>query len=88
MTTVTSTDLRERVSQLLHVALVELRALSLDHAPHRQIADLADAVENFPTYLLHEPTIEEWDMVKFCLKNYTSNYPESGWSLVHDLDAE
>ena len=85
--TATAPDLGRRVGYILHVGCTIIRSLGYDHAPHDQIADLADALEILPRYL-PEPSEKDWEMVRFVVTNYNDHYPESGWRLVRCLDED
>jgi hypothetical protein len=86
--TTTTVGLRHRVAYLLHVGIAEIRNLGYENAPQGQIADLADAIENFPRYIVDEPTPDDWEMVRFVIENYNKHYPDSGWVLVQALDKD
>jgi hypothetical protein len=85
---VVSNTLRARVAYLLHWGCVEIRSLAFAGAPHQQIADLADALELLPRYVLEEPSPDDWEMVRFVITNYNNHYPDSGWRLVQRLDID
>ena len=68
----TGQDLKKRLLYILHLGLTEVRDLALA-AGHKQISDLADAMEILPG-LVDRCSEDDLEMIRFVLKNYQDKY--------------
>lgn len=78
-------DLRRRILFILHRGFTEVRNLALIGGSTEQIADLADALEIIPGMLLRWDA-DQWDMLRFVLKNYEDKYPTGRFDYTPYLD--
>ena len=70
--TATASDLRKRLSYILHLGFVEARNLALASG-NAQIAELADALEILPRFA-ENCTEDDLEMIRFVLKGYQDKY--------------
>lgn len=79
-------ELARRLLYIIHLGFVEARLLALGQR-HQQLFDLADALENFSSY------IDTWedahlDMIRFNLKTYQEKYSEASFDYLAKLDRD
>ena len=65
--------------ELLHRGFMAIQHQALE-AGHKQIADLADAMEIIPHIMMGKPDDEE--LLRFVLENYRDKYPEGSHYLL------
>jgi hypothetical protein len=79
-------ELARRLLYIIHLGFVEARLLALGER-HQQLFDLADALENFSSY------IDTWeenyiDMIRFNLKIYQEKYPGGTFDFLAKLERD
>jgi hypothetical protein len=79
-------DLARRLLFILHRGLVQARNLALA-ANNEQLADLTDALEILPGLLDHWQD-EDFETVRFVLRNYQEKYPGSSYDFQASLERD
>ena len=79
-------ELARRLLYIIHRGFVEARLLALG-ACHQQLFDLADALENFSSY------VDNWDdeyleLIRFNLRTYQDKYPGLTFDYQANLDRD
>jgi hypothetical protein len=79
-------DLARRLLYIIHRGFVEARLLALGER-HQQLFDLADALENFSSY------VDRWeddhlDMIRFDLKTYQDKYQGLCFDYLANLERD
>jgi hypothetical protein len=80
----TNPNMRRRLEYILHEGFVEIRNLAYG-GNHKQIAELADAMEILPRFL-EECSAEDMEMARFVLRNYHRQYPQSRYRYLEILE--
>ena len=76
--------LARRLLYILHRGLVEARNLALSHG-HKQIAELADALEIFPS-LMDRWEDEHLPLIRSILETYQKEFSQSGYDYLQYLE--
>lgn len=76
--------LARRLLYILHRGLVEARNLALSHG-HKQIAELADALEIMPSLMDHWQD-ENLVLIRSILETYQKEFPGGGYDYLQYLE--
>jgi hypothetical protein len=79
-------ELVRRLLYIIHRGFVEARLLALGER-HQQLFDLADALENFSSYVDHWED-DHLDMIRFNLKTYQDKYPGVSFDYLANLERD
>lgn len=79
-------EMARRLLYIIHLGFVEARLLALG-GQHQQLFDLADALENFSSYVDHWEE-DFGELIRFNLRTYQEKYPRVSFNYLAKLEGD